>query len=132
MKAKLLVALAFALTLAGCASGPYTAYDGAYYDGYRPYAYGNPYYSYPGAYYGYPGVVGGTIYYDRRDYDRDHWRNRSRDDRDHWQGRGRDDRGGRDDRNGRGDRGGRDRDGGPPSRGRLDTRHGEAGNEAGM
>jgi hypothetical protein len=119
MKAKLGVALAFALTVAGCASGPYSAYDGGYYEGYRPYAYGSPYYDYPGAYYGYPGVIGGSIYYDRRDYDRD-WRNRSRDDRDHWQGRGRD------------DRGGRGRDEAQPPRGRLDTRHGEAGNEAGM
>lgn len=118
MKLKLALALALALTLAGCASGPYSAYDDVYHNGYRPYAYGGSDYGYPGAYY--PGAIGGTIYYDRRNYDRDDWRNRSRDDRDQWQGRGRD------------DRGGRERHDGYAPRGRPDTRHGEAGNEAGM
>jgi hypothetical protein len=141
MKAKLLVALALALTVAGCASGPY-AYDSVYYDGYRPYAYGGSSYDYSPGYYAYPGVIGGSVYYDRRDYDRDQSRNRYRDDRDKWQGRGRDDRDnwqgrgrdGRDNSQGRGrdDRGRPDRNDGQGPRGQPDTRHGEAGNEAGM
>ena len=115
----LAVALASAVPLNGCAGGPYAAYDGySYYDGYRPYAYGGPDYGYPGPYYGYPGVIGGTIYYDRRDHDRDRWSNRPHRDRQPWEGRGRDD-------------GGRDRNDAQPPRERLDTRHGEAGNEAG-
>ncbi len=88
----LAVAIASAVTLTGCAS------DGGYgyYDEYRPYAYGGPDYGYPGPYYGYPNVIGGTIYYDRRDYDRrdhDRWSNRPHRDREPSQGRERDDRG---------------------------------------
>jgi hypothetical protein len=37
------MAVVSAMTLAGCASGPYTSYGGcSYYDEYRPYAYGVP------------------------------------------------------------------------------------------
>ena len=84
---KTAIALAFALLVAGCASGPY-------YSGYGGYGYYAPYpvYSYgPAYYYDYP-VVGGTIYYRERD-DRwrdGRWRDRDRDDdRPRWRDRGR-------------------------------------------
>jgi len=117
-----ILALTFAGTLAlgGCASDPY-GYGGGYtyHESYPSYTYGSPSYSY-GPAYGYP-AIGGTFYY--RDDDRDHWRGRNdwrdRNDRhDNWRGRDRDD-----------DRG-RGRDYRDRSRD-LDTRHGEAGNEAG-
>ena len=125
MKATIAIAAA-ALTLGGCASDPYVGYSGAYYDGYRPYAY-EPYgYAY-GPQYGYP-AAGATFYFrdDDRDHSRNHWRDGGRDDdlrRENWRGRDRDDRGDR----------GRD-SGRNPSRPYTpgDTRHGEAGNEAGM
>lgn len=127
---KTAIALAASALLAGCASGPYYAGYGAY-DTYTPFTYGytTPYYgsAYSGApYYSYsPGTVGGSIYY----YDRSHdWRDDWRDRRD-WNRH--DGRGSRD----LSDRGRRDDPRAPresqPSRG-LDTRHGEAGNEAGM
>ena len=128
MKAMIALAVASAVTLGGCASDPNVGYNGyTYYDGYRPYPYEAPYYSY-GPCYGYP-AIGGSFYY--RDDDRDHWRgrddwrDRARDDgrRDNWRGRDRDGRA--DDDRGRG----RGRE---ESRGPVDTRHGEAGNEAGM
>lgn len=126
MKAATALALALAVTLAGCAGDPYSGYGGnVYYDDYRPYAYGVPYYGtpyYASPYYGYP-AIGGTFYYDRRDHDRDRWQRRPGD-REHWQDRGRGDRVDRGER--------RDRNNPRPSREPLDMRHGEAGNEAGM
>jgi len=122
---KTAIALAATALLAGCASGPYYAgFDtytpyGYVTPGYTPY-YGSAYYS-PPAYSYYPGTIGGSVYY----YDRHDWR----DDRD-WN---RYDRYGSRDWN---DRGRRDEPRPPrdsrPSREPLDTRHGEAGNEAGM
>jgi len=124
VKATIAIAAA-ALTLGGCASDPYVSYGGAYYDGYRPYTYEPYYYSY-GPQYGYPSA-GATFYFrdDDRDYSRHDWRDRGRDDRrrDNWRGRDRDDRGDRGRDSGRNDA----RPYEP-----ADTRHGEAGNEAGM
>ena len=135
MKATIAIAAA-ALALGGCASDPYVSYGGAYHDGYGPYAYDGAYYA-PRAYsyepfyysygpaYAYPSA-GATFYYrdDDRDHSRNRWRDRGRDDdgRDHWRGRGREDRGDRGRESGRNER--------PHEP--LDTRHGEAGNEAGM
>jgi hypothetical protein len=120
VKALTAVALATGLMLHGCASDPYVTY-GTYYDGYRPYAYEAPYYSY----YGYPSA-GPSFYF--RDDDDYRWRHR-------WRDRGRDEWGNdsRDrDRDGRGDDGRDRRRDDSRARGPIDTRHGEAGNEAGM
>ena len=120
---KTAIAAILALLVAGCASGPYYAgYSGGYgwYEPNVTYDYGLPYYSY----YGYPVVIGGTYYYDRHDGYRDGWRGRGRDrDDDRARSRDRDDDGQR-----RLNRENRDN----RPRGGLDTRHGEAGNEAGM
>jgi len=114
------IALAGTLALGGCATDPYGSY-GTYYEGYRPYAYDVPYYSYGPAYV-YPSP--GATFYFRDDDDRDHWRDRGRDDRGRdWRGRDRNDR----DRDNRGR--GQERN---DWRGPVDSRHGEAGNEAGM
>jgi hypothetical protein len=133
---KTAIAIAASALLAGCAGGPYYAgydtvpnayatpgYSAPYYGStyYGSTYYGAPYYSY------YPGGVGGSIYYQDRHDRRDDGRDRR--DWNHNDGRGsRDwndnDRGRRDEprppRNSR------------PSREPVDTRHGEAGNEAGM
>ena len=128
---KTAIAIAASALLAGCASGPYYAgyetYTPSPYvtPGYAPYSgsvyYGAPYHSY------YPGTIGGSVYYS----DRPSWRDDWRDHRD-WN---RHDRYGSRDWNDR-DRGWRDEPRPPrdswPSREPLDTRHGEAGNEAGM
>lgn len=107
---KAATAVALALLLAGCASDPYYAgYSGGYYDGYTPYTYATPY---DGPYYApynaYPSVGAGVYYYDRDGRDRRYYR----------------------DRDSRHERGPGERNP-PPSRERLDTRHGEPGNEAG-
>jgi hypothetical protein len=119
-KVKTAIAVVLALLVAGCASGPYYTGYGSYVEPYAAVPYYG-YYDYP-AFYGYPAVIGGSFYY----YDRD---DRHRDGRRWRDGGWRDsDRGSR----GRDDDRGRDRPGQPPPRERLDTRHGEAGNEAGM
>ena len=75
----LLLALACALPLAGCATGPYYG-DGYYGRGYNSYGYGqDPYYYSPG--YVAPSVGLGLTYTDRdnRDYRRREWRGDHRD-----------------------------------------------------
>ena len=118
---KTAIAALLALLVAGCASGPYYAgYSGgyAYHEPYTVYDYGLPYYGF----YGYPAVIGGAYYYDRHDGRRDGWRGRDRDDdRGRWRDRDEDRQRWQNREN---------RDNRP--RGGLDTRHGEAGNEAGM
>lgn len=136
--ARLTLAIAVAATVSACASGPlYTGYDAGYVVSERdyrhdsPYAYGGfdhgaPAYAYP---YAYPPAIGGT-YYQGGHYDRDRGYDRGRrDDRDR-----RYDSSRRDDRDdGRVPR----ESSGRQDRGRAEpsppvTRHGEAGNEAGM
>jgi hypothetical protein len=119
---KPVIALGFALLVAGCASGPYyTGYGGS--GDAEPYAYG-PYYSYYDypVYYGYPAVIGGSLfYYDRDEGHRDgrRWRDGNWRDGDRgWRGRDNDR--------------GRDQRSTPPVRERLDTPRRESGNEGGM
>lgn len=98
---RILTAGALALTLAGCAAGPYAA--GPYYDTYDYDAYGNPvYYGGPAsyadpAYYSGPSVSFGYYYFDNdgqrhwRVGDRGRWSGQ-RDDHRGWSGRGNDGR----------------------------------------
>ena len=90
---KSVIAIGFALLLAGCASGPY-------YSGYGSYSYYDPYpvysYGYSPYYYGAPVIGGSFFYYDRDDHRRHgdwrdgRWRDRDRDDdRPRWRDRDR-------------------------------------------
>lgn len=130
---KAVIAVACALALGGCASGPYQG-------SYSGYAYSDNSYSYDpygAGYYHYPGTISGSIFF--HDHDgRDRWSNRYQGDRD-WRDRrdhgrdrdarrdwdGRRDRDARGDWHNRGDRFGRGDQGGgrghaedPSARGR--------------